>query len=33
MKEEIKKMIDEINNLELIEFIYSFLIKRKNKHI
>lgn len=33
MKEEIKRMIDEINDLELIEFVYSFLIKRKNKHI
>ena len=33
MKEEIKKLIDEIEDKKLIEFIYSIIIKRKNKHL
>ena len=33
MKEEIKKLIDEIEDKKLFEFIYSIIIKRKNKHL
>ena len=33
MKEEIKKLIDEIEDKKFIEFIYSIIIKRKNKHL
>lgn len=33
MKEQIKKIIDEIDDVKFIEFIYSLVIKRKNKHI
>ena len=33
MKEEIKKLIDEIEDKKFIELIYSSIIKRKNKHL
>lgn len=33
MKEQIKKIIEEIDDVKFIEFIYSLVIKRINKHI
>lgn len=33
MKEQIKKIIDEIDDNKFLELLYSLLIKRKNKHI